>query len=232
MQLISTKEIVDIIKYDNNSVIIVEKLPLPNTNQYKAQYSIVNFETKSIDVVTKSAYLLKKFGANFNRISQIIPNFVQCDAAILYDRRVLAIYPNGEAGIFDRDGELDWSGNFSYHDKPVKCLALEGKYFWSVCPNENCVIRYSCQNMKVDLRIGGIDAKTFLNPSHIFYDNGNLYVCCENNKVRIIDGNNYTVSDYLNFNDGIKQFYKFGKYAIAVMINGTYFMNEDELPKI
>ncbi|MGN0521321.1 MAG: hypothetical protein ACI4IQ_01640 [Eubacterium sp.] len=226
MQLISSKEIVDIIKYSDNSVIIVEKKPLANPSQYKVQYSVVNFDKKSIDVSTKSAYLLKKFGANFNRISQIIPNFVQCDAAVLYDRRVLAIYPNGEAGIFSRDGELEWTGEFEYHEQTVKYLALEGKYFWSICPNENCVIRYSCQNMNVDLRIGGKDAQTFINPTHISFDGKDIYVCCDNNKVRKIDGNNFTVSDYLNFNDSIKRFYKFGENAIAVMNSGTYLINE------
>lgn len=228
MQLISSKEIVDIIAYKEESVIMVEKNPLPGTNQYTAQYSVVNFETKSIDVLTKSAYLLKKFGANFKKISETIPNFVQCDASVLYDRRVLAIYPNGEAGIFDREGELEWSGEFEYHEKPIRCLALEGKYFWSICPQENCVIRYSCQNMKVDLRIGGIDAKTFINPTHISYDDGNIYVCCDNNKVRKIDGGNYTVSDYLNFTDSVKRFYKFGDKAIAVMNSGTYLIDGEE----
>lgn len=228
MNLISKKEIIDVVKYSDTSAIIVEKLPLAVNTQYKVQYSVVDFENKSIDVSTKSAYLLKKFGSNFKRISEIIPNFVQCEASVLYDRRVLAIYPNGETGIFDREGELEWSGAFDYHEKPIKCLALEGKYFWSVCPDENCVIRYSSQNMKVDLRIGGIDAKTFINPSHISYDNGDLYVCCDGNKVRRIDGNNYTVSDYLVFNDRIISFYKYNEYAIAVMSNGTYILNGDE----
>ena len=228
MQLISTKEIVDIIKYGDDSVIMVEKLPLANLNQYKAQYSVVNFKTKSIDVLTKSAYLLKKFGSSFDRISQIIPNFVQCDAAVLYDRRVLAVYPNGEAGIFDREGELEWSGRFDYHDKTVKCLALEGKYFWSVCPEENCVIRYSSQNMSVDLRIGGVDAQTFVNPTHVSYDKGDIYVCCDGNKVRKIDGTNYTVSDYLNFTDNVIKYYKFSDYAVAVMSNGTYVLENNQ----
>ncbi len=227
MQLISSKEIVDIIKYSDNSVILVEKKPLPDPSQYKVQYSVVDFENKSIDVVTKGAYLLKKFGANFKRISQIIPNFVQCDSAVLYDRRVLAIYPNGEAGIFDRDGELEWSGVFEYHNKTVKHLALEGKYFWSVCPVENCVIRYSCQNMKVDLRIGGSEAQTFINPTHVSFDGSDIYVCCDSNKVRRIDGSNYTVSDYLNFTDSVKRFYKFGDNALAVMTNGTYLLDNE-----
>ncbi len=225
MQLISSKEIVDIIKYSDNSVIIVEKKPLANPSQYKVQYSVVNFDTMRIDVSTKSAYLLKKFGANFNKISKTIPNFVQCDAAVLYDRRVLVIYPNGEAGIFNREGELEWNGEFEYHSGPVRYLALDGKYFWSICPQENCAIRYSCQNMSVDLRIGAKEAKTFVNPTHISYDNNDIYVCCDNNKVRKIDGNNFTVSDYLNFNDSIKRFYKFGDNAIAVMSSGTYLVD-------
>lgn len=226
MQKITSREIIDVIKYSDDSVILVEKIPLSDPNHYKVQYSVVDFKSKSVGVLTKSAYLLKKFGSNFKRISEIIPNFVQCDAAVLYDRRVLAIYPNGEAGIFDREGELDWSGAFDYHEKPIKCLALEGKYFWSVCPDENCVIRYSAQNMKVDLRIGGKDASTFINPTHICFDGGDLYVCCDNNKIRKLDGINYTVSDYINFTNTVKKFYKYGDIAIAVMTDGSYIVND------
>lgn len=228
MQLITNKDIVDVVKYNDTSAIIVEKIPLSNPSQYKVQYSVVDFVNKSIDLSTKSAYLLRKFGSNFKRISEIIPNFVQCEASVLYDRRVLAIYPNGEAGIFDRDGEISWSGTFDYHEKPISCMALEGKYFWSICNGENCVIRYACQNMKVDLRIGGIDAPTFVNPTHICYNNGDIYVCCDSNKVRKIDGRNYTVSDYLNFTNTIKRYYKFGDYAIAVMADGAYVMENNE----
>lgn len=228
MQLISTKEIADIINYNDESVVLVEKLPLPNGTQYTVQYSVVNFKTKSIDVLTKSAYLLKKFGSNFNKISEAMPNFVQCDAAVLYDRRVLAVFPNGEAGIFDREGELEWSGIFDYHNERVKHLALEGKYFWSVCPKENCVIRYSSQNMGVDLRIGGKDTDTFVNPTHISFDGKDLYVCCDSNKVRKIDGGSFTVSDYLNFTDSIKQYFKFGNYSVAVMASGTYVLEDNQ----
>lgn len=225
---ISTKEIVDILPFDSSKAIIVEKKPLINSTQFKASYSVVDFEKKTKEVLTKNAYLLKKFGSAFNNISETIPNFVQCDAAILYDRRVLVIYPNGEAGIFDRDGELSWSGYFKYHDEIVYRLALEGKYFWSICPTENCAIRYACQTMQIDLRIGGRDANTFVNPTHISVDAGNMYVCSSSNKVRKIDGMNFTVSDYLKFEENVKQFYKFGNYAIAVLSSGTYLLENNK----
>ena len=75
MQLISTKDIADVIKYNDESVIIVEKLPLPNGTQYKVQYSVVNFKTKSIDVLTKNAYLLKKLGIIWLILLKFEPNF-------------------------------------------------------------------------------------------------------------------------------------------------------------
>ena len=158
--------------------------------------------------------------------TEAIPNFVQCDSAILYDRRILTVYPNGEAGIFDRDGELSWSGYFKYHDEIVYKCALDGKYFWSICPAENCVIRYSSQNMQVDLRLGG-NAPTFISPTHICVDDGDIYVCSGGNKIRKIDKINFTVSDYLSFDEKVYEFYKFGKYAVTVLSSGTYLLEDN-----
>ena len=226
MVRVSTKEIIDILPYGDGKAILVEKKPLMNSTQFKAEYSVIDFENKSKDVLTKNAYLLKKFGSSFKEISETIPNFVQCDAGILYDRRVLVIYPNGEAGIFSREGELSWSGYFNYHDETVSGLALDGKYFWSICSTENSVIRYYSQTMQVDLRIGGKDAPTFLNPTHISADGGDIFVCCGGTKVRRIDGNDFTVSDYLNFDEQIKQYHRFGNHSIAVLSSGTYLLDE------
>lgn len=83
--------------------------------------------------------------------------------------------------------------------RPGEAPGAGGEVFWSVCPGENAVIRYACQNMKVDLRIGGKDAQTFVNPQHICQYNGDLYVACGGNKIRKIDGMDYTVSDYRTF---------------------------------
>lgn len=225
---ISTKEIVDVMRYDDKKAVIVEKRPILNTNQFKARYSVIDFEKKTKEVLTKNAYLFKKFGSSYEQISKVIPNFVQCNAAILYDRRVLVLYPNGEAGIFDRDGELTWSGYFKYHDETVNSLSLDGKYFWCICPAECCAIRYSCQNMQVDLRIGGKDTATFKNPTHISVGDGDIYVCSSSNKVRKIDGSDLTVSDYLTFEESVKQFYKYGDYAIAVLSSGTYLLENNQ----
>ena len=81
--------------------------------------------------------------------------------------------------------------------------------------------------MQVDLRLGGKDASTFINPTHICVDDGDVYVCSGGNKVRRIDKLNFTVSDYLSFDETVKEFYKFGKYAIAVLSSGTYLLEDN-----
>ena len=52
---ISSKEIVDLLPYDENKAIIVEKKPLLNTTQFKVSYSVIDFEKKAKEVLTKSA---------------------------------------------------------------------------------------------------------------------------------------------------------------------------------
>ncbi len=225
MTKFSNNEVVDIITYDNYSAILVEKSPIPGQfNRYKVNYCVYDFETGEKEPITKGAYLLKKFGSAYRKISESVSNVVSCEAAVLYDRRVLMIYPNGEAGIFDREGELTWSGNFDYHEQKVSGLALEGKYFWSICPSENCIIRYSCQNMKVDLRIGGKEATTFINPTDISFEDGDIYVCCDTNKIKKVDGVNYSVSNYLESKEPIIKFQKFKDNGILCLQSGTYII--------
>ena len=69
MVRISTKEIVDILRYDDTKAVIVEKRPILNTTQFKARYSVVDFEKKTKEVLTKNAYLLKKFCSSYRQIS-------------------------------------------------------------------------------------------------------------------------------------------------------------------
>ena len=97
MRKISNYEVIDIIPYGMDSAIIVEKKPFGGIGQFKAGYSVINFKTGKKEALTTGAYLFNKFGSNYVKISQSISNFVQCESAVLYDKRVFVIYPNGEA---------------------------------------------------------------------------------------------------------------------------------------
>ncbi len=224
---ISNREIIDVVKYHEDNAIIVEKMPLLDSlNQYKVNYFVINFKTGEKEVITKNAYLLKKFGTNYSKISDTIANFVQCDAAILSNRNVLIIFPNGQTGMFDSNGEIKWNKTLTYNEASVSGMAIDGDYFWGFCKDENCVIRYTCDNLKVDLRIGGKDANTFINPNFISSDDNNIYVCCNSSKVRMIDKSNFTVSDLTGTMSGVERFYKFSNYSILCTTDGAYLIDD------
>lgn len=218
---ISNKEIIDVIKYADNKAIFVEKNPIGDLTKYKASYFVLNFENGEKEVITKSAYLLKKLGSSYEKITETIANFVNCDAAIFDNRSVITVFSNGQAGMFDSQGEIVWNGVLKHNEAVVNGLAQDGGYFWSVCESEDCVIRYNAENFNVDIRIGSKEADTFNKPSFISSDDENIYVCCANGRVRKIDRTNLTVSDVGTY-DGIKRFYKLGKFSIICSYDGLY----------
>jgi hypothetical protein len=218
---ISNKEIIDVIKYSNDKAIFVEKNPLLD-GQYKITYFVLNFNNGEKEVITKNAYLLKKFGSGFNQITETISNYAECESAIFPDRSTFVIFSNGQAGLFANNGEMKWNGELKYNENPVNSVAMDGDYFWSCCKDENAVIRYGCENLKVDIRIGSNDSETFVKPSFVSADDENIYICCNESQVRKIDKSNFTVSDVKGIFNGIKRFYKFGEYYIICKYDGAY----------
>ncbi len=223
MTKISSAEIADVIRYDNDKIIIVEKIPYLDSGSYKANYFIFNFKTLEKEVITKSAYLLKKFGNSFNRISEVISGFAQCDSVILSDRSVFVMFPNGQCGLFDSDGELMWRDTIKYNDSVVNSLAQDGDYIWCCCRDENCVIRYSIKNRLLsDIRIGAREAKTFILPSALSSDEENIYVVCNNAKLRSINKKDFSVQDVGRPIPGLERFYRFKTHTLICTKDGAY----------
>ncbi len=224
MKKISNREIVDVVRFTDNKVIVVEKRPLAGSvSGYKPNYFIVNVDTLEKEVITKSAYLMKKFGSSYKKITDTIANFVQCDAAILSDRSVFVIFPNGQCGLFDSDGNVVFNDTLSYNGKPVNSLAVDGNYIWCCCREENCVIRYALQSrLSVDIRIGGKEATTFILPSSLSSDSESIYVCCNSAKLRRISKSDFTVSDIGEPIIGLKKFYRIKDHALICTDDGAY----------
>ena len=103
---ISNREIIDVLKFSDDKVILVDKKPNLNSVGYGVNYFILNFSTGEKEIITKDAYLLKKYGTNRKIIADKLGNFVTPSAVVMPDRSVLVIYPTGETGLFDSNGEL------------------------------------------------------------------------------------------------------------------------------
>lgn len=224
---ISDREIIDVVKFSSDKAILVQKKPLLDGDNYNANYFVLNFSTGEKEIITKDAYLLKKYGANRKIICEKLGNYILPKTMLFSDRSLLAIYPNGQTGLFDTKGELKKDGQLAYNDNTVCGLAQDGDYFWTACESENCVIRYLADGAKMDLRIGGKKQETFIRPHFVSADDDYIYVCCNRNKVRKISKTDFTVSDVNgSFND-LTGYYKYGKYAIVTTYTGAYCTKDE-----
>lgn len=223
MVKVTNKELIDVVKYTDKKIILAEKLPNIEGG-YKANYFILDLETLEKEVVTKNAYLMRKFGNSaYKKISESIANFVDCDSVILPSKNVFILFSNGQCAMYDNKGEMLWSKTLTYKDKTVTSLAADGDYVWCCCKDENCVIRYLADGNKLnlDLRIGAKDADTFKKPAFVSSDDEGVYVCCKN-KLRKIDRRDFIVSDVSEKLKGLKRFYRFGKYSLICTNDGAY----------
>lgn len=219
---ISNRQIIDVVKYSQDKAVLVEKVPKLNSDSYTVNYFLLNFNDGKKEIVTKDAYLLKKFGPKRKEISEALGNFVVPSAMVLQDRRVMVIYPSGDTGLFDENGVLVRNGVLNYNGSPVCCIAEDGEYFWSVCEKDNAVIRFYADNAKTDIRIGGREQATFEHPHFISGDDDYVYVCCNRSTVRKIDKKTLSVTDVNRFYTDLTGYYKFGKFAIITTLDGAY----------
>ena len=228
MKKISHCEITDVVRYADDAIIIVEKVPTLDPTKPNANYYLLNLKTFEKEAITKSVYLMKKFGTGaYRNIVEKIQSVAQCDAVIFPSREVFVLFPNGQCGLFDPDGVLQWTKTLSYNDKEVASLAAEDGYIWCCCKDENCVLRYSTDHFKIDLRIGGKDADTFRAPEFLSTDGESIYVCCGGRKLRKISLQDFTVSDVTDGIPLLRKFYRFGSTSLLCMADGAY-IGEDE----
>lgn len=180
---------------------------------------------EQIAPITKSAYLLNKFGPAFQPIAAQLGDYVSCDAGKLPGGGAAVIYTTGEMGIFSEKGELKWTGDLFYHNSPARDVAVENRHIWSAVPDQRAVIRYAIDANKVVMRIGGGAAGTFAKPVAIAQYDDILYVCDrENYRIKTIDLRDFSVSDYRQFEEPVHKYLRSASKEFAVLNSGVYIL--------
>ncbi len=216
-------DIVDIVPF-NKGIIVARKDTLPSGTT-KISFFTYDVKLERPTASTRSAYLLNKFGENFEKISEQLNDFIYCDAAVLPNKHVAVMYSSGELGLFNDKGLLYWTGDLQYKDCSVSGVVAEGKYIWCVVPENNSIIRYSPSTEKIVLRIGGDSSTAFLNPVAITSYDNKLYICnYQSCKIRTVDLNNYTVTDYKTFDEPVYRYIKTNDRELVELESGVYML--------
>ncbi len=214
-------KVIDIVPFSKGLILVKKDTLTDGTN--KVSFFSYDAESHDITTVTKSVYLLNKFGMAYEQISSKLGDFITCDTAKLPNHHTIVIYPTGEMGHFDNNGRIVKTGDLYYNNAPARDAAFDGNSIWSVIPQRNAVIRYSVSAQKIVMRIGGDNNTAFNLPISVAYYTDGLFVCnqasCE---IRKIDIDTLNVTDYLEFNEPVNKYFRFKDKEIVVLNSGIY----------
>ena len=208
---------------NQNSLVFVAK-----QDEYDGKTSVVyrifDCSVGEVSPVTRSVFLLAKFGNIFERFESDPNEFISCRAVILSDFRALIVLKDGSASIYGRDGDIRWSGHMHYKNQAPSALAVSGDTVWATYKDPSAVIAYSTEHhLRRTLRIGG-EGDLPGGLAGIYADQHNkLRVCAtEQNKIIEIDTENYTFTDYLRFKEPVKDYQKIGANEFVLTDKGIF----------
>ena len=124
-------------------------------DHYKIGYKMISFDTGKVSNVTKSIYMLTKFGADYKFFEKKIKNYLTCFSILLDGGRTLVIERDGSATIFNTEGDELFSGLFLYQNSAPGGVSVYGNALWVSYPEHNVLIRYNLNTLREELRIGG-----------------------------------------------------------------------------
>ena len=223
MNLISDGRILDVVSF-SSGVLFVEMVSL-ESGEARLAYRCFDFAKNSFLPVTMGVYLLNKFGPSYEPISDKLNNSVLCDAAVLPDKRVIVLTPDGNCAIFSKEGALSWSGQFSYHDNYVRSPFTNGNYFWCTVPDENAIVQYDASSLKTHIRIGNIDSGAFTSPVTLSVYDDVVYVCNSSiGKIKTVSLPMYEVGEYKSFDEPVYKYLKVGETEVVWLKSGLYML--------
>lgn len=186
-------------------------------------YKMVSLENNSINPVTRNVYQLAKFGNNFKLYEKQLRDYLNCKTVALSDRRLFAVYPDGNAKVLDADAKLEWKGSLKYKEfGPADAVAF-GHTLWASFPESNALIRFNLRTMREELRIGGGAGSAFSSPDGLWINDENMLVCNpDSNKILEVNLRSYTVYDYAEFDEPVHQYIKVNSNEFVLLNSGVY----------
>lgn len=221
MRQILKIHITDIVPF-SKGILFVRQENLED-ERVKVSFFAYDATENQIAPITKSVYLLSKFGPSFKTVVEQLGDYVSCDADKLPGGGVAVTYTTGETGLFSNEGELLWTGDLQYHGSPARDVAVENNHLWSVVPDKKALIRYSINANKVVMRIGGGAAGTFVRPVSVVSYDDCLYVCDrETYRIKTVALNDFTVRDYRQFDEPVHKYLRAAGEEFVVLNSGVY----------
>lgn len=188
-------------------------------------YKMVTFEDGKLINVPKSLYELTKFGPNYQEILPLVKNRLTCHAVLLGNNKVFILEGDGEATLTDTNGTPVWKGKLEHRGMVPSGIAINNRSVWTCYKETAVLMRLNLVTMREELRIGSGANSPFQNPTYLFIDGDDIYVCNGNNTVVKVNLNSYVTEEYISLEKPIKQYLKIDDFEFVVLQNGVYLID-------
>ena len=197
----------------------IEKLE----DQYRIGFKMVDFDSGKISNVTKSIFMLTKFGVDYKAFIPKIKNYLTCFSLLLEGGKTFVVEKDGSATLFDKGEEL-WQGKLLYKNTAPGGITVNDESLWVSYPEHNVLIRYNLKTLREELRIGGSNSP-FNKAEGLFPAGGKLFVCNRgSNTIYKVDAQNYTTDHYFQFEEPVCDYKFINNYEIASLESGIYLL--------
>lgn len=185
-------------------------------------YKMLDFERSSFNPITRNVYLLAKFGNRFELFENSAEEFINTKTLFFPQRYVMICDGNGLASLYTGDGVLRYQRSLVYGEEVPYDFVLGDDCFWASYPQNGAVIRYSLQNLRQELRIGG-GASRLPSPKGLYYQHEKLLFCSSSeHKVFELDPITFEMEAYHSFEEPVHNYYKYNSHEIVVLDSGVY----------
>ncbi|MBO5872937.1 MAG: hypothetical protein J6Q56_01880 [Clostridia bacterium] len=200
---------------------LIEKIE--EENQYRIGYKMVSFSTGKISNVTKSIFMLTKFGSEYASFIGKIKNYLTCFSILMENGQTFVVEKDGTSTLFSGADEI-WSGKLLYKNTAPGGIAAASGSLWVSYPEHNVLVRYNLKTLREELRIGG-NHSPFVQTEGIFPAGSKLFVCnTGSNSIWKVDTTNYITELYYKFDEPVYDYKFINKYEIVSLESGIYLL--------
>lgn len=191
----------------------------------KVGYKIYRMEENTVNPVTRSVYLLSKFGINYDLFQHNYKHYILCKIIPLSSKQQLVIEPDGQARIVQSGDKLNWIGNLCFEEEPPCGVYLNGNDLWLSYTKAGAVVRYDIRSMHQEMRIGGGKGQRFADPEGVWADDNSVLICAtaENRIVRL-DLNSFELTTHREFDEPVRTYFRIDQNEIVQLDSGFYVL--------
>ena len=187
-------------------------------------YKMITFDNGRFTDIAKNIYLLTKFGNNYKAVAAVCGNYITAKSIVLPGGKVFLLSEDGEAMLLGADAVPVWTGELKYRGGVATDIALYKNALWASFADCNVLLRYNLTSMREELRIGG-NKSPFDKPSGLFIDGDTVMVSnAGSSKLIEVNLNTYSVFEYEEFSEPVRQYVRVGENRFAVLDSGLYLI--------